>query len=401
METSSIVTFFKQIEQAIQKVVSNKRGVQRLKLKTSAPVQHQSREPREEDDDHTPVREAPALAKLLGITTYSGHDKFRDECHGQIQEHSKTLTGANAGGKFRAAEAELWAKEDQPAWNAAAAVQTNVDWNERQKLVPTGFVQMVDNLHASGKFRPFIATMVMGWLDESGQVIFETEAVPDEIDVPEMFRKRNPQLVKETINAMYTWAEEPLKEYLATRECGAKRASPVFPTSTEALDDLSHKAIMEKVTNYLEESFEAAFGSGEIPWAEIASDPDHYYDATRFQFGFALTGLTELTRPQWFELASKLAEDAGPGTARFFHQARAADCPSTPPPAPSHTPTPPPTPLPPPPHTPLPPPTAHAFAPAPAAYALAPTPAAAANASPAIISSYSDYASASSIASAS
>lgn len=101
-----------------------------MRLKTSSLAQHQPREPQEEDDDHMPVREAPALAKLLGITAYSGRDKFRDECHDQIEQYSKTLSGGNASGKFRAAEAELWAKEDQPSWNAAAAVQKDVDWNE-------------------------------------------------------------------------------------------------------------------------------------------------------------------------------------------------------------------------------------------------------------------------------
>ncbi|KAJ7746142.1 hypothetical protein DFH07DRAFT_963020 [Mycena maculata] len=94
------------------------------------------------------VKEAPALAKLVGITTYSGRDN--DDRHDEIHEYSKTLPGTtNAGGKFRKAEALLWAKEDQALWDAAAAVQEDVDWVEQQKMVATGFEQMVDNLHAS------------------------------------------------------------------------------------------------------------------------------------------------------------------------------------------------------------------------------------------------------------
>jgi hypothetical protein len=36
-----------------------------------------------------------------------------------------------------------------------------------------GFKHMVTTLNASGKFRPFVATMVMGWLDERGKVELE------------------------------------------------------------------------------------------------------------------------------------------------------------------------------------------------------------------------------------
>jgi hypothetical protein len=32
---------------------------------------------------------------------------------------------------------------------------------------------MVDSLHVSGKFRPFVATMLMGWVDPEGQVHLE------------------------------------------------------------------------------------------------------------------------------------------------------------------------------------------------------------------------------------
>ncbi|KAJ7710818.1 hypothetical protein B0H17DRAFT_1190500 [Mycena rosella] len=187
----------------IQKVISNKRNALKLKAKQAAPAQCHYRQP-QDDDDQESCHEAPALAKLVGITAYSGRDKFRDDRHDDIHEYSKTLPGpTNAGGKFRKAEALLWAKKDTAFWDAAAAVEDSVNWVQRQKLVATGFEQMIDNLHASRKFRPFVATMLMGWLNEDGQVIFETEAIPDGIVVPEAFRKLNSPLVQQTLNAMY------------------------------------------------------------------------------------------------------------------------------------------------------------------------------------------------------
>lgn len=73
----------------------------------------------------------PALAKLLGLAAYTGHNKFRDDRHEDIHEYSKTLPGnMNSGGKFRKAEAMLWAKEDQPSWGAAAMAEENVEWVE-------------------------------------------------------------------------------------------------------------------------------------------------------------------------------------------------------------------------------------------------------------------------------
>lgn len=84
-----------------------------------------------EEDNHDSFREDSALARLLGITTYSGRDKFREDRRNEIFEYSKTLPGPmNAGGKSRQAEALLWAQEDQAAWDAAAAVDEDVDWVE-------------------------------------------------------------------------------------------------------------------------------------------------------------------------------------------------------------------------------------------------------------------------------
>ncbi|KAF8162248.1 hypothetical protein K438DRAFT_1775955 [Mycena galopus ATCC 62051] len=151
---------------AIQKVISNKRPASKNKQKAT--------------NDDSPARSAPdaaALATLMGITSYTGRDEFRDDRHDAIEEYSLTLTGdVNAGAKFRQAEALL-----------------------RQKLVTRGFKHLVHKLHASRKFRPMVATMLMAWLNEDGQVELEwqvlrltsmasrtyiwsrTEAIPDDI----------------------------------------------------------------------------------------------------------------------------------------------------------------------------------------------------------------------------
>ncbi|KAJ7729990.1 hypothetical protein DFH07DRAFT_969310 [Mycena maculata] len=213
---------------------------------------------------------------------------------------------------------------------------------------------MADNLHASRRFRPFVATMVMAWLNEDGKVIFETEAVPDDIGVPETFKKLNESLVKKTLDVMYVWAEEPLKEYLSTHEAPTRRVSPVFPLSMEDLDDRSHKAIVQTLTDYLVASFDAAFDSREIPWEDIATEPEHYYDVTRFEFNFPLAEVADLSRAQVYELAAVLAAGAGTGTSGFFHAptpSSHAGSPTRPHSPPSDTP-PPCTPRSPRPHTP-------------------------------------------------
>ncbi|KAJ7771908.1 hypothetical protein B0H14DRAFT_2632378 [Mycena olivaceomarginata] len=275
--------------------------------------------------------EASALSKLLGLAAYTGRDKFRDDRHDVIYELSTTLPGENAGGKFRKAEGILWAKEDQASWEEAAAVEENIDWAERQRLVPKGFKNMVGNLHDSRKFRPFITTMLMGWLDEDGHVQFEC------------------QLVKDTVVAMHTWAEKPLKEYLAGRESLSKTSRPIFPHNPEELDELAPKVLLQTVTAFLEESYGAAFGAGEIPWPAIASKPDDFYDATHYPlgFGFASTGLAGLTRTQLYDLGNTLASVAGAGTSGFFRKAPAAEgstLPPPPPPPPRRSPSPPPPP---------------------------------------------------------
>ncbi|KAJ7232606.1 hypothetical protein B0H12DRAFT_1261413 [Mycena haematopus] len=173
------------------------------------------------------------------------------------------------------------AKEDHAVWEAAAAAEDGVDWVERQKLVASGFQHMVKTLNTSRKFRPFVATMLIGWLSEEGRVQFEwVEAVPEGIHMPQSFEKQYAQVVRDSTNGMYTWAEKPLQDYLAARKNSAKGTSAVFPVSTDALEDMSPKAIKETVTKYLTESYhitEATFGTQEIPWAAVSTQPGEYY----------------------------------------------------------------------------------------------------------------------------
>ncbi|KAJ7024963.1 hypothetical protein C8F04DRAFT_1400845 [Mycena alexandri] len=180
---------------------------------------------------------------------------------------------------------------------------------------------MVDTLHNSGKFRPLVAMMLVGWLPEDGKnVQLEVEAVPGNIRASQSFEKAHPQLVSDNLNAMYAWADKPLKNFDTSLKRSAE-GFPVFPLSPEALDDTSPKTLAQTVTSFLRESYETAFGSPEIPWASVASHPDKYYDTDKFQFDFPSSGLAELTRMQWDTLATALALRAGKGTSGFFRPA--------------------------------------------------------------------------------
>ncbi|KAJ7191707.1 hypothetical protein GGX14DRAFT_406948 [Mycena pura] len=329
---------------AIQKVISNKRTAEKAKRKVQA------------DGGEPASPGAAALAKLFGLVTFTGRDKFRNDRHDAIHEYSKTLLGhGNAGGKFKRAETLLWAEEDQALWETAAAADEDVDWEERQKLVPAGFKHMVDTLHASRKFRPFVATMLMAWVNEEGKLAFEwqlcttynqnrAEAVPKDIHTREAFEDRYGQLVKDSVNGMHAWSEKALKDYLATHQNSAQVPAPVFPLEASALDDVTPKVLAQTVERFLAQSYAAAFGDQEIPWAAIASEPSKYYDAVEFRGHFAPTGLAELTRSEWYELAGALANIAGPGSAGFFRQARVVPEPSPRPSSPAPEETPPPSP---------------------------------------------------------
>ncbi|KAJ7848894.1 hypothetical protein B0H13DRAFT_1906537 [Mycena leptocephala] len=290
--------------QAIQKVISNKRTAENNKRKTK-------------NDGTSPIAETiaetAALSKLLGLVASSGRDQFRQDHYDDILD------------KFRKAEGLMWAEEDQASWEAAAASEEDVNWEERQRLVASGFKNMVDSLHVSGKFRPFVATMLMGWVDPEGQVHLEwwsrVEAVPKDIHVRQTFEKQTPQLVKDSLNAMYAWAEKPLKDYAATLEDSTNAAPQVFPLSAEGLDDVSPKALAQtRAYTNIVNSTEAAFGTRDIPWAAVASTPSVYYDA---EITFTSTGLVQLTVAQWYELAATLALVAGAGTSGFFCKAPA------------------------------------------------------------------------------
>ncbi|KAJ7033220.1 hypothetical protein C8F04DRAFT_1261026 [Mycena alexandri] len=297
----------------IQKVISNKRA---------ALARESKHKPKQDDPTDTgDYTEARALAKLLGLVAYTGRDKFRDDCHNEIHEYSQGLPGnMNAGGRFRKAEAILWAEEDQVEWNAAAASNEDVDWQERQKLIASGFQHMVDVLNSSGKFRPFVSTMIMTWVDITYSRS-RVEAVPKGVHVGRPFEKQYPKLAADTINAMYAWAEKPLQDHVAAHETSAQAAAPTFPLSVEALDDMSPKAVAQAVTHFLVTSYEAAFGAQEIPWATIATTPQEYYDSTKFELRFTSDGLGALRSTQWHPLAVSLASGAGDGSSGFFRKA--------------------------------------------------------------------------------
>lgn len=50
---------------------------------------------------------------------------------------------------------------------------TNLHLCRRQQFVTGGVQHMVETLNAGGKFAPFLATMVMGWLDERNELRLE------------------------------------------------------------------------------------------------------------------------------------------------------------------------------------------------------------------------------------
>ncbi|KAJ7614290.1 hypothetical protein DFH06DRAFT_1146436 [Mycena polygramma] len=296
---------------AIQKVLSNKRTAEKNKVAKDAKTQPTAAAP-------APAP-ASAVAKLMGMMQYGGRDKFRDDRHDEIHEYSKTLPGdGNPGGKFRKAEALLWEKEDQASW---AMVEEDVDWELRQKLVASGVKHLVDTLHSSGKFRPFVATMTFCWLDVEGKAQFEwAEAIPGGIVVAQPFTEQFPDQAAEMINKMYIWVEQPLKDFVATREKSAQAPPPVFPLSLAALDDTGHKTLAQTVSDYLVRSYDAAFETQDIPWGSIATAPDDFYKTAGFEAKFAETGLTELTRDEWHNLARALAVAAGPGTRGLFRK---------------------------------------------------------------------------------
>ncbi|KAJ7278729.1 hypothetical protein C8J57DRAFT_1221564 [Mycena rebaudengoi] len=261
-------------------------------------------------------RHTPAATNVVGT------------CHNEILAHSKTLPGtSNAGSMFWKAEGVLWVAEPQDTWEAAA---NSVDWVERQALVPLGFKTMVNQLKLSGKFMPFLAMMLMAWVDADGKVHIDwTEGAPPGIAVPHTFIKQHGHLVQHNIDAMYKWAACPLKgcevnDHIdhVTGGVDSANAQLPFPLTVDDLDYIAPRVLTQKVTAFLIESYNGVFGTPEIPWAKIASNLMEYYDTHKFTFPFTASGLADLSRPQWDVLATMLALGARSETPGFWHQPR-------------------------------------------------------------------------------
>ncbi|KAJ7022274.1 hypothetical protein C8F04DRAFT_1194675 [Mycena alexandri] len=268
------------------------------------------------------VAPALALAKVFGIATQNGRDKFREEHRDDIRDLSKTLPGVNAGGNSRKAEAQLWAQEDHEEWAAAATTEKDVNWTERQQFVTGGVQHMVETLNAGGKFRPFLATMVMGWLDEHNELRLEwVEALPQGLHVHQRFEDQYPQVTTSFINAMHGWAKQPLQEYAATRDGPLEPAAPVFALTVEALNDMSPNSVAQAATAFLIKSYQAAFGDEVISWATIASKPEEYYNTSKFNdVVFTADGPQGVKGAEWFVLGAALAAGAGEGSSGFFRK---------------------------------------------------------------------------------
>ncbi|KAJ7164222.1 hypothetical protein C8R46DRAFT_1036141 [Mycena filopes] len=262
--------------------------------------------------------------KLTGLTSTTGRDSFRDAHRDDILALSKTLPGSNAGGKFRRAETMLWEQEDHNDWETVAASTENVDWEERQALVPTAFKNVSAQLNGSGKFRTFITAIITGWADVDTkmqmdwQVVcfpsLQTEAVPPTLNLPQSFERRYPHLVQQLLNAFYEWAAPALKA------SATKSDVPPFPFAVEQLDDISRSLLKETVESYLTSSYEIVFATTDIPWAAIADNPDEFYDTQRFAFTFPSSGLANFDRAQWDELGAVLASGARGATPGFFRK---------------------------------------------------------------------------------
>ncbi|KAK7050169.1 acid protease [Favolaschia claudopus] len=327
-------------EKAIQRVITNKRTAQT----------NQQRQP-SSSSSNPPSR---ALTKLYRLAAYKGRDKFRDECHDRIFAHSQTIPGSsNPGGKFNKALAELWAKEDQAAWEAKVETgEENVNWAERQELVTEGFADMVETVNNSPQFRNFMAAMIMIWVDDDGKVSVECEGRPTGLEMSKTFDQQEPEVLKQLTNAFHRWAAKPLRDYIAARRPTASTPTQFFPLNASDLEKGIHlDDLKSTVLRFLGESY-TAFGVEDIPWASIATDPAAYYDVTKFSHGFPVSGPAEWKHGAWYEVAFSLAEIAGVDTDSIFFRKPSPSVrgssplkeTSQPPPSPSRERTPPPPP---------------------------------------------------------
>nr|GAT48241.1 predicted protein [Mycena chlorophos] len=298
---------------AIQTMISNKRTATANKTKRTQPVS---------DDATVAAGEQPALsavlAKLFGLAAYTGREKWADEHYDEIYAYSQTLShNMNAGARFCKAKADLWAKENQAVWEAAAVSTDGVDWSERQGLVGGALKHMVETLNSTGKFRPFFALSLMGWLDVDGRLRFEwSEGKPDGVVFDQAFEAKHSALIKTLVDSAYGWGEQPFKDAYHP----AKRSSglPTLTLTRANLGDFTPKSLSETITGFVGESFNAAFGTTTIPWADICERPGEYYDNTHHTLPFRPDGLETLSPAAWFELGTQLLLITDSGTKPLF-----------------------------------------------------------------------------------
>ncbi|KAJ7278015.1 hypothetical protein C8J57DRAFT_1222786 [Mycena rebaudengoi] len=355
----------------IQKVISNKCVAEQAKCKAKA----------SNLDTAGSTAEAPAFAKLVGLTAYTGCDKFSKDRHNKIQQYTASLSGKiNAGGKFCKAEALLWSREDKLSWGSGGnlggggqlegAPKAHCKWLQshgaaasHKRQVPPFHGEYGDGLVGRRWVSAFqVASCLVLALIAYSLFGSRTEGVPDDVHVRGTFKAQYKKSIDNMVNDMYAWAEKPLTDYLGTHE-DAKVPPPLFPLNREELDNIGPKALMQMVTSFLATSTEAAFGSQEISWAATAIEPCEYYDPAKFSCGFASTGLADLKLGEWYELASTLMLVTGAGTQGFFRKAPATPATPPAPPVPPVPPVPPATPpalpVPPAPLATTPPPPAH------------------------------------------
>ncbi|KAJ6587468.1 hypothetical protein DFH09DRAFT_1307698 [Mycena vulgaris] len=247
-------------------IISNKRSADNVKNKVNK-------------TDTAPSKPAPstAVTKLLGLAALTGCDKFREDCHDEIQRFSQTLPGdINAGGKFAKAEAILWAKEDKASWDAMLEDE-EVDWEERQKLVASGFKHMFQKLHTSGKFRPFMATMLMGWLDTNGNVQLEW-CVPFPFSSPcirRVEREEVERLKRETERKK----QQQQKEEVARLQQEEEAAAAAARLQREEAERLKREAERKKQENREKEGGQEEKKSGRKRKAEVQLVPEDAGDS--------------------------------------------------------------------------------------------------------------------------
>ncbi|KAJ7018402.1 hypothetical protein C8F04DRAFT_1199034, partial [Mycena alexandri] len=189
--------------------------------------------------------------ELLRICAYTGRDKFRDECHDAIHEFSKTLSGSNAGGKFRKAEREFGRR-------LISAIGKKLRGTSRMS---TGRIQV----------SPFVALYLMSWLGEDGQMKFAGGECAEGARAASLQGTYKP-LVEEACNTIYKWSEVSLRA-LELDAGRADTSGPSFPLTVEGVEDASPKALVTVVRRVLSRLLRGCFGTTDIPWGDIETTP--------------------------------------------------------------------------------------------------------------------------------